>query len=182
MSEELRGKIIMSQVTSKPMENGRAEQEKTQKASAVVTRGQLAKSRGKVERLLAFGILVISFLGTVVALHGGWEPILNLQISLGACGGGILIQSILTYVQWTYKHNRRLSWGSRLIDAYFTATGYGPVFVPALALWFVARGVSKELVTLPWFGALSAAILCAWAIVGLVSLLAAWYPEDRLVG
>src|SRR5205085_6420165 len=43
------------------------------KESAVVSRARLRKQRGAVERWTAWVVLFVSFLGTVVALAGGWE-------------------------------------------------------------------------------------------------------------
>lgn len=152
------------------------------KASAVISRAAIARWRGAVERSAAFGVLFLSFLGTIVSFHGGWTPLLELRPSLAAILGGLLTQAILTWLQWSYRHNRPLCWGSRLVDTTFTAVGFGPLFVGALSAWLVGRGWSAELaVSLPYFGATSTAAVGAWSIIALVSLGAAWYPESRLV-
>lgn len=152
------------------------------KQSAIVSRAQLARSRGTIEKILAYGVLFLSFLGTVVAFHGGWARILNLQISLGAIAAGLLAQLVLTFLQWAYKHNRLLCWGSRLVDAGLTAGGYGSIFVPIFLAFLAGLGVGAEqVVVLPWLGSTQVGLVGSWAIMGLVSLLAAWYPEDRLV-
>lgn len=160
-------------ITSKPI---------APKQSAIVSRAQLARSRGAIEKILAYGVLFLSFLGTVVAFHGGWARILSLQISLGAIAAGLLAQLVLTFLQWAYKYNRPLCWGSRLVDAGLTAGGYGPIFVPIFLALLLGLGLNAEqAVTLPWLGQAPIARVGAWGIMGLVSLLAAWYPEDRLV-
>lgn len=46
------------------------------KESAVISRAQLRQQRGVVERWTAFVVLFISFLGTIVALAGGWPSFL----------------------------------------------------------------------------------------------------------
>lgn len=138
------------------------------KQSAVWTRAQLARARGPVERATAWIVLVVSFIGTIVVFHGGWGPILAFAFSIRAIVGGLLLQGLLTWLQWVYKHNRLLCWGSRVIDAGLTAYGYGPLFIVALVAYLAEREVPQPLYV-------------AWLIVGLVSLAAAWYPEDRLV-
>lgn len=138
------------------------------KQSAIVSRAQLARARGPVERTTAWIVLVVSFVGTIVVFHGGWEPILGLHFSLSAIIGGLLLQGLLTWLQWVYQHNRLLCWGSRVIDAGLTAYGYGPLFIDALTAYLTARGVPES-------------FYVGWLLIGLVSLAAAWYPEDRLV-
>lgn len=138
------------------------------KQSAVVTRAQIERQRGAVERVLAFVVLLLSFLGTVVAFHGGWGPVLAFQISVAATGGGIALQIVLTWLQWSYRHVPLLRWSSIAVDTALTALGYGPLVVPWLGVQLAARGVGGSLYV-------------AWAIVGLASFLPAWYPESRLV-
>lgn len=138
------------------------------KQSALWTRAQLARARGPVERATAWIVLVVSFVGTIVALHGGWAPILALHFSAWAIIGGLLLQGLLTWLQWAYQHNRLLCWGSRIIDATLTAYGYGPLFIMALTAYLVSRGIPEFLYV-------------GWLLIGLVSLGLAWYPESRLV-
>jgi hypothetical protein len=141
---------------------------KQAKQSAIVSRAQLARARGPVERATAWIVLVVSFIGTIVVFYGGWSPILELHFSISAILAGFGVQALLTWLQWVYHHNRPLCWGSRIIDASLTAYGYGPLFVVALASYLTLRGV-------PWPD------LVAWVLIGLVSLGLAWYPESRLV-
>lgn len=152
------------QVRSAPM----ATEGKGRKQSAVISRAQLERGRGRVERLTAYLVLIVSFVGTVVALHGGWDVILISGLQLRALAGGVLLQLVLTWLQWSYHHIRALCWGSRLVDAAFTAYGYGPLFIVALVGYLVERSIPQPL-------------FVAWSILGLVSLLLAWYPESRLV-
>lgn len=138
------------------------------KQSAIVSRAQLARARGPVERATAWIVLVVSFIGTIVVFHGGWAPILALQFSASAVLGGILLQGLLTWLQWAYHHNRPLCWGSRVVDAGLTAYGYGPLFIVTLVAYLTGRSVPEPL-------------YAAWLLIGLVSLGLAWYPESRLV-
>lgn len=141
---------------------------KTAKQSAIVSRAQLARARGPVERATAWIVLIVSFIGTIVVFHGGWSPILELRFSISAIIGGFAVQALLTWLQWAYHHNRPLCWSSRIIDAGLTAYGFGPLFVVALTAYLASRSV-------PWPD------VAAWFLIGLVSLGLAWYPESRLV-
>lgn len=142
------------------------------KPSAVVSRAHLQKQRGVIERVMAWVVLLLSFLGSIVALHGGWPPfiasITDGPIVLGALLGGILLQLVLTFLEWWYFDRLLLAWGARLADTALTAVGYGPLFVPPLATWLAQQGAT-------WPTAL------AWGIISLVSLGVAWFPESRLV-
>lgn len=150
----------MNSVQSKPVRT---------KQSAVISRAQLDRQRGLVERMSAYIVLLISGVGTVVALHGGWEPIIAGEWRLAPFVGGALIQAGLTWLQWSYYHVRGLSWPARIVDAGLTAYGYGPLFVGAISGYLTSRG------------AVEIADVGAWIIIGLVSYGLAWYPESRLV-
>jgi hypothetical protein len=103
-------------------------------------------------------------------MHGGWGPILSLQLGLAATLGGALLQTVLTWLQWAYGH-RRTSWpylAGLGTDAGLTTYGFGPLLVPIAAPILAARGIPE-------------AQLVGWFIVGLVALLLAWYPESRLI-
>lgn len=141
---------------------------KSAKQSAIVSRAQLARARGPVERVTAWIVLVVSFIGTIVVFYGGWTPILELHLSVSAILAGIGVQALLTWLQWAYHHNRLLCWGSRIIDAGLTAYGYGPLFIAGLTAYLVGRSV-------PWPN------VVVWVPIGLVSIGLAWYPESRLV-
>lgn len=138
------------------------------KQSAIVSRAALNRQRGAVERATALVVLFLSVLGTVAALYGGWGPIVARQFRAGPIAGGLALQGLLTWLQWSYQHRRRIRWPAIVVDAVFTAVGYGPLIVPWLAPQLAARGVPE-----PGY--------VAWTIVGLASLLPAWYPESRLV-
>lgn len=155
-----------STIRSEPLRGG----PKT-KESAVISRAQLRQQRGAVERWTAWVVLFVSFLGTVVALAGGWESfiasLIVLRPSVAALAGGVGLQALLTYLQWHYYDYRMIAWTARGIDTAFTAVGYGPlVLVPLIA--FVATWTTYPL-------------YLAWAIIGIASLVIAWYPESRLV-
>lgn len=139
------------------------------KQSAVISYATLHEQRGQIERITAIVVLIISFVGSVAALTpGGWGVLLAGQWSWGGIAFGVLIQALLTFFEWHYHDNWLLSWAARVVDAWLTAWGYGPLVVVGLTVWLAGRGITE-------------AFWVAWAIIGLVSLGIAWYPEDRLV-
>lgn len=152
-------------VTSAPMTSVRKE-------SAVVSRARLKRQRGAVERYTAYVVLFVSFLGTVVALAGGWELFIASLIawrpSVAALAGGVGLQALLTYLQWHYFDRKPVAWTARGFDTGLTVAGWGPLFAPWLVEQLVARAAPE-----PFY--------LAWAILGLVALAVAWYPESRLV-
>lgn len=161
----------MSNITSKPLDNGKVV-EGRRKPSAVIGRVTMRRQRGAIERATAWIVLFMSFLGTVVAFHGGWIPLIesiaNWQPNIAAWSFGLALQGVLTFLQWWYYDRKMIAWIARGIDTWLTALGYGPLFLASLMAWLVARGIENPL-------------YLAWGIIGLVSLLAAWYPESRLV-
>jgi hypothetical protein len=142
------------------------------KESAVISRARLRKQRGAVERWTAWVVLFVSFLGTVVALHGGWPAfiasLLLLRPNVSALLGGLAIQGALTFLEWHYFDRPLIAWTARAFDTAATAVGYGPLVIVGLTTALLARAVPN-------------AFYVAWGIIGLVSLAVAWYPETRLV-
>lgn len=146
--------------------------ERARQASAIVSRAKLRQQRGQIERWTAWVVLFASFLGTVVALAGGWPAFLG-SLRAGAPPwsavlGGFLIQGLLTYLQWYYYDRPLIAQPARIVDTVFTAWGYGPLFSASLIAALTVRGVPQPVVT-------------AWLIVAVLAYLPAWYPESRLV-
>lgn len=140
------------------------------KESAVWSHTQLQKQRGKVERYTAWVVLFISFIGSVVAFNGGWPNVTALKFSIAGTLGGLVLQLVLTYLEWHYHDKRLISWGARVIDTITTAIGYGSLVLTPLTKYLMSKDVSPE-----------NAVLGAWAIIVIVSFFVAWYPESRLV-
>lgn len=154
--------------------------QRTRKESAVFTRSGIRKQRGTVERATAFGVLVLSFLGSAAACSGGWALIVQGQGSGVGFAFGLLLQGLLTWMQWAYAGVRALAWPSRAVDAALTAAGYGPLVFGALASWIVANGASNTPANVLGWEVIPAT-LGTWCILWIVSLLPAWYPESRLI-
>ena len=150
------------------------------KESAIVSRARLRRQRGAIERWTAFVVLLVSFLGSVAAFHGGWPPLIAsikaLEPHWAALLGGVGIQALLTYLEWHYFDRPWIAWPARIGDALTTALGYGPL---------VVVGLSTALTPIFQPDAATPTVIegdiAAWCIIGIVSLLVAWYPESRLV-
>lgn len=140
------------------------------KASAVFKRSDLVRNRGTVERWFAWVVLVFSLGGTIVVMHGGWEPVIGGRWSIPAILSGIAAQAVLTWMQWSYGQRRTslLYLAPLIIDGALTVWGYGPAVVPQFSIWLAAHSVPQ-------------AIAFAWAAMVLVSFAMAWYPETRLI-
>jgi len=142
------------------------------KESAVISRARLRQQRGAVERWTALVVLFASFLGTIVALAGGWPVFIAslraLTPNWAAILGGLAVQGLLTFLEWHYFDQPIIAWGARVFDTIATAVGYGPLVIVGLTALLDTRGVPSSLYV-------------AWFIIGLASLATAWYPESRLV-
>ena len=156
-------------VTSQPMNNTPT---RPTKESAIVKRATLRRQRGAIERYTAWIVLFVSVLGTIAALAGGWVPLIagvvGLHPNWAAIGGGLAVQALLTFLEWHYFDVPMVAWPARLADMVATALGYGPLVIAGLVGYLAAKQVPS-----PEYA--------AWGIIGLVSLLIAWYPESRLV-
>jgi hypothetical protein len=148
-------------------------------ADGKIRRADLERTRGPIERASAWLVLFGSLLGAVVTFHGGWAALFA-QPSIGRIAAGVVLQLVLTWLQWSYYHNLVISWPARGVDALTTALAYGPIVHGDIAGWFVSGGAGTEPV-LAGLGPYSWAASSAWLVIYLASLVVAWYPESRLV-
>lgn len=151
----------MSNIQSRPIRS---------KESAIVSRATLDRQRGAFERIMAAGLLFISFAGTIAAVSGGWAALLS-NPRPGAIAIGVVTQIALTAAEWWYGAGRG-PWRYRLalcIDTAFTAVGYGPLIAPWLVPYLAGKGLGD------------AAALVAWPLIVLASAALAWYPEYALI-
>lgn len=163
-----------------------AQQRRASKASAIWDREMFVASRGTVERLTALGVLFLSFVGSAVALAGGWSAVLVADKD-GAWGIawnarmllGVVLQAALTWAQLALP--RPAANASRSADAFLTALGYGPLAWPAL-LWLVEVVWPWPAATwaTPWGAVTNVQAMTALIIYGLAYVPAKW-PESRLV-
>lgn len=140
------------------------------KQSAIVTRSTLDRQRGAFERVMAVGLLFISFAGSIAAVSGGWTVLLS-EPHPGAIASGVAAQLALTAAEWWYGAGRG-PWRYRLalcVDTALTVIGYGPLIATPIAVYLAARGMGDL------------ATIAAWGIVAIASALLAWYPEVTLI-
>lgn len=140
---------------------------RSNKDSAVVDRATLRRQRGTIERYSAFVLLFVSFAGTIAAFAGGWSALIAAP-RIAPIVGGVVVQALLTHLQWHYFDQPHISRPARVADAILTALGYGPLLHAGLLSGLAGRGVPE-----PWY--------VAWGIIVGISYVLAWYPESRLV-
>lgn len=143
------------------------------KKSAVITQRQLDRSRPYFERYASWALLALSFLGSVVAFHGGdWAAIRTWQLRTDAVIGGVVLQSLCTYVEWSYRHRRfhPLYLFVLALDAGPTAIGYYPIVRGPLSYISGVIGLQG-----------SQATTFVYVAVGIAALLLAWLPESRMI-
>lgn len=142
------------------------------KPSAIITREQLKRQRSTIERVIALLVLLVSFIGSIATMHGGFAPmiatIVDHQYNQAAILSGIFIQALVTFLELHYFDIPLIAWGARVVDTATTAIGYGPLFLAQLMILLYNRGITEP-------------TYAAWAIIGLASLAVAWFPETRLV-
>lgn len=159
--EQMQAQQPRSTVRSAPMRSGK-------KDSAVFTRVQLKQQRGGIEKVTAIIVWLVSLLGSIAAFYGGWGPIIARHFLLVPILGGVIIQVVITALEWYYYDQGWISWPARLLDTFLTALGYGPILIPWIMVQLAARNVPE-----PTYS--------AWAIVIVIAYLVAWFPESRLV-
>jgi hypothetical protein len=131
-----------------------------------------------IMRYGAIALLGISFLGSIVALNGGWPPIIAAWpqpwrgVNVLAAAVGIGLQSWLTLIQWHKRHNKlSLLYITHLaIDAGLTFLGYYPILVPFLSGGFGKLKVESQ-----------SATYAAYALTAVLVVILAKLPEDLLV-
>ena len=144
------------------------------KASAVVNGRDLDRLQGPFERLIGWGLLVLSFVGSVLALNGGalWP------VAIEAIIGGFALQALLTVVEWIWGIRRRgLQWyngAAILLGTGLTVYGWAAILIPSMtALW----GRLPQLVAVDP----QAPTVAAWVLLGALALLNEVLPEYILV-
>ncbi len=148
------------------------------KATAIFTGEAVDRTAIGIMKYGAVALLAVSFAGSVVALNGGWQPVIDawprpwLGINPLAAAVGVGLQSWITLIEW-HKRDDKLSllYLTHLaIDTVLTWLGYVPVLGP-----FFAGGLGK--LGVEGF----AQTLSAGAIVAVLALILAKLPEEMLV-
>ncbi len=159
--------------------------------STVVHIRKIEKTRPWFERLLGVIILLVSFIGSIFAVNGGWDQtwvssdaiagamqyvapvpftssalLLNVPMTLIAIG----LQSFLTYTQIIYRGRNWRYILSLLVDMILTTLGFYDVAIPPLSKIAVAAWIPTA-----W----------AWwiALIALVGITfgSSWIPEKILI-
>ena len=170
-----RAEARASTVRSRPIT---AEQRKD---TAIVRGETVDKAAIGIMRYGAIVLLAVSFVGSVVALNGGWQPVIDAWprpwqgVNLLAAVVGVGLQSWLTMIQWHRRHNKRsLLYITHLaIDASLTFIGYYPILVPFFASGFMKLGIEVQNAQYAQYA--------AFALTAILALILAKIPEEMLV-
>jgi hypothetical protein len=143
------------------------------KKSAIVSGAQLEAMRPWYERLIGLALLVVSFLGTMVVMNGGWArslPWLDTFKPGWGLAAGFGIQLLATYTEVTYRKNRvSLPYATALlVDIGFTAAGFYPLFAVALLALLARLAVPMP-------------VVISWVIIVLAAVALAITPEAILI-
>lgn len=129
--------------------------------SAILSRRALKRTGPWFERLVAVILLAGSYAGTMIMCSGG------LPVNLLGAAVGAGIQSLCTYIEWTYHDEWKSSiwlWIAVIADIGSTMGGYGPLIYDSIqALMPTMGGV------------------VVWGIIGLISVMVAVVPETILI-
>lgn len=95
--------------------------------AALFSRRRLARQQTSFEQFVAWLLLIISFVGSVLLGGGGVEAWVRWQPNLWIAGAALAFQGVLTYVQWIYAERGMQAWqyvSAVLVSSALTAGGY----------------------------------------------------------
>jgi hypothetical protein len=78
--------------------------------AALFSRRQLARQQTGFEQFVAWLLLIISFVGSVLLGGGGVDAWVRWHPNLWVAGASLALQSVLTYVQWIYAERGWQAW------------------------------------------------------------------------
>jgi hypothetical protein len=84
--------------------------EQPRRGAAVFSRKRLARQQTCLEQLVAWALLLISFVGSGLLGGGGVEAWVKLQPNIWLTGAAVALQGGLTYTQWVYAIYGWRSW------------------------------------------------------------------------
>jgi hypothetical protein len=101
--------------------------------AALFSRRRLARQQTAFEQFVAWLLLIISFVGSVLLGGGGVEAWVRWQPNLWIAGAALAFQGVLTYVQWIYAERGWQAWqylAAVLVSSALTAAGYWQLVHP----------------------------------------------------
>jgi hypothetical protein len=147
--------------------------------TAIVDSDTVERVAAHTVRWTSLGVLIVSYIGTTLALNGGVPelPISQLiklwpWVSPLAAAGALVIQGLCTVLEWGYRKHRSdpRYFVPLLFDIGGTYMGYAPLLVALFAAGLARAGMAGAL----------AGFLGHIGVV-LLAVLAAYYPEQTLV-
>jgi len=148
-------------------------QDESAPGPAMFSARRLARQQGGFERFVAVLLLALSLIGSVLAGGGGATAWLAREPILWGAGAALILQGMLSYVQWIYAVYGFRVWqysGAVLASSALTISGFWQLVWP----WLIDRLVS---VAVP----LITAQLLAGAMLLIVAIAVDVFPEKTLV-
>jgi len=143
--------------------------------SPAVIRGETVEEIARhTIRWTSLGVLLVSFVGAVMAFNGTWPTSWRLweNVSPVALIAGLVLQGFCTLMEWANRKKRTSPQylGPLLLDIGSTYVGFAPLLVPMFQ-----KGLERA--TLPM---IAAQVIAHFAVVVLAWWFA-YYPEQNLV-
>lgn len=116
--------------------NERRDQDDRPRGPAVFSRRRLARQQVTFEQIVAWALLIVSFVGSVLLGGGGVEAWVARTPILWLAAAALALQAVLTYAQWIYAAQGWHAWqyvGAVLLSSAMTAGGYWQLAQPWLA-------------------------------------------------
>jgi hypothetical protein len=120
-------------MTVKAREEHADRDEASPRGAALFSRRRLAQQQTAFEQFVAWLLLIISFVGSVLLGGGGVEAWVRWQPNLWLAGAALAFQGVLTYVPWIYAERGWQAWpyvATVLVSSALTAGGYWQLVHP----------------------------------------------------
>lgn len=168
-----------AQGVARPRESRRASRAAPRtKPTAIVSGETVDRAAIGLMRYGAIALLIVSFVGSIAAVNGGWDPVIKAWpqpwegVNPLAAGVGFGLQWWITMIEWHKRHHKlSLLYIFHLaIDTILSFLGFYPLIGPLFASGLAKMGLEQ-----------GAANLAAGAIVAVLSVVLAMLPEQMLV-
>jgi len=146
--------------------------EERPRRAALFSRKRLARQQTGFEQFVAWLLLIISFVGSLLLGGGGVSAWVAWRPNLWLAGAALALQGVLTYVQWIYAERGWRAWqylAAVLVSSALTAGGYWQLVHP----WGVGLLAG-------WQVPASNAPYLAGGLIALAALLIDIFPEQTL--
>lgn len=168
-------------VQSTSLDNGEPTR-RPRKASALISGDAIDRAVPLWQRAGSIALIVISYVSTIAAFHGGWSAILALQIRPAPVLFGIAVQTWCLIFELANRRNKRSLWYMQalVLDVVPTFIGMLPVYTSLVLLLLGLVGLVDNLASMTVAG-YTVLHLVIWICGLALSVCIAWLPENRLI-